>query len=280
MPESPKYEVSFSPQPPKLAWLAVGVVALFLLALTVKEGIEIRDALKPKTERTISLSAEGKVSAAPDTAQIQFSVISRDKRPQDTQAENAGKMNAIVEFLKSQGVEAKDIKTSAYSLSPRYYYPYDYPRIPCPLESEVVPPGPFPCPPKSPVIIGYEVQQTVTAKIRKLDTAGALLEGAVNRGANQVGDVQFFIDEPDAYKAEARQKAFQNAKEKAQALAKEAGVKLGKVITFSEGQAIVPLPYRTGIAFEKAVSAEGVAPTLEPGSQDITVTVNVVFEIK
>lgn len=281
MEEIKKIEISFFPKPPRLAVLVASALALFLFMLAVNEGITVRNSLKPKTERTISLSAEGKVSASPDTARFELSVLSEAKKPKDAQADNTKKMNAIIDFLKSQGVDAKDLKTSAYSLNPKYYYPYDYPRIPCPMENEVVS-GSFSCPPKFPLIIGYEANQTLDVKVRNLELAGALLDGAVSNGANQAGGIQFFIDEPDKYKAEAREKAFQNAKEKAEVLAKTAGVRLGKVVTFFEGQISVPSIYRGESAFLKASDEGGVAsaPSLEPGSQDVSVTVNVVFEIK
>lgn len=261
-------------------------LTLFIIALTIYVSIQSINILSSKDddeENIITISAEGKVDAVPDIARIDFSVIAQGKTPKDVQRQVSEKMNKIVEFIKGQGVDVKDIKTLNISVNPQYYYSYDYPRIPCPLMNEVYPPSssPISCPPKSPVIIGYEANQTLDVKIRELDIAGDIIDGAVENGATQVGSINFSIDDPDELKAQAREQAFSKAREKADALAKIAGVKIKRVVTFSESGDYFPSYYGM---MESAGMGGGVGKemetSIEPGSQEVTVTLNVTFEIK
>src|SRR3989338_1595971 len=192
-------------------------LSALILAATVYisiQSINILDSGDNNDGNTITISAEGKVDAVPDVARVDFSVIAQGKTPKEVQRQVSEKMNKIVDFIKEQGVDAKDIKTLNISVNPRYYYSYDYPRIPCPLMDEVYPSSssPISCPPKSPVIIGYEASQTLDVKIRELDNAGDIIDGAVENGATQVGGINFSIDDPDELKAQAREQAFRKAR--------------------------------------------------------------------
>ncbi|MEK7078268.1 MAG: SIMPL domain-containing protein [Patescibacteria group bacterium] len=207
-----------------------------------------------KDSRTITISAEGKVTASPDTAKIQLSVVTDGKTADEVQQKNSEDMNKVTDFIKSSGVETKDIKTTYYNLYPKYDY----------VNGRQIP-------------AGYSLSQTLEVKIRDLKKTGQILTGAVARGANQVSGVEFFVDDPDNLKAQARQQAFDKAKTKAKELAKLAQVRLGKVITFSESSSGQP-----PIFYEKALGlgGGGPIPDIQSGSQEIIVSVNVVFEIR
>ena len=164
-------------------------------------------------------------------------------------------MNKVIEFVKSTGVEDKDIKTTGYNLYPRYDY----------VEGRQI-------------AAGYSLNQTVEVKIRDLKKVGEIITGAVSRGANQVSGVEFVVDDPDKSRAEARAQAFEKARAKAKDLAKLAKVRLGKVVTFSESFAGEP-----PIIFARSAEVYGIggaAPDTQAGSQEIEVNVNVVFEIR
>lgn len=266
--------------PPKII---LKFAALFLLVLSLNyflDSYKIFRSLKAE-KKTITISAEGKLTASPDIASLILSAITENKDPKKAENENSEKVNAIIDFVKSLGVKSDDIKTINYSLNPKYYYPYDYPRIPCPLESEVVSPKPFSCPPKFPLIIGYELSQSVSLKIRDFKIIGDIISGAIESGANQVGNISFSIEDPDKLKNEAKKMAIESAKEKAKELAKTAGVRLGRVVSFSEGEIFFPQA-RFLEAAPLSLKAEGVSqsPQIEPGSEEIRVTMSVVFEIK
>jgi len=206
-----------------------------------------------KDPRTITISAEGKVTATPDTAKIQLSVVTDGPTADAVQQKNSENINKVTDFIKSSGVGDTDIKTTYYNLYPKYDY----------VNGRQIP-------------AGYSLSQTLEVKIRDLKKTGQILTGAVARGANQVSGVEFFVDDPDNLKAQAREQAFSKAQTKAQELAKLAKVRLGKVITFSESSSGQP-----PIFLEKSLGygGGGPAPDIQSGSQEITVSVNVVFEI-
>lgn len=244
----------------RLAPIFIAVLIIFFSVWSVESIIssklKFNEFKNVKPERTISVSAEGKATAVPDLATINFSVVTEAKTAKDAQNKNAEKMNQVIDYLKTLGIDKKDIKTTSYSLYPRYDYPDG----------------------KS-VFIGYTLTNSISVKMRDFNKMGDLIANSVELGINQVGDVQFSIENPDTIKAEASSIAMENAKEKAGRLAEKAGVKLGKIVTFSENQSGPIYPYYMK-ATEMSATGVDIAPQLEQGSQEITVTANIVFEIE
>ncbi len=164
-------------------------------------------------------------------------------------------------------------------MEPRYQY-YDCNNI-RPLYNGVSAyPEPEPCPPSE--IVGYSINQSVLVKIRDFDKAGELLAGATERGANQVSGLSFTIDDPDALQMQARTDAIAKAQEKAQATAKAGGFRVGRLLSIDEGY--VPY-YGYGLETKVAYGMGGDAsvapsPSIEPGSQEVKVSVIMRFEIR
>jgi uncharacterized protein len=260
------------------------LLSFLIVAVTVYVVIQSIDTLAKDDvgENQVTISAQGTVTAVPDIAEVYLSVFAQGKAPKEVQDKVSESMNKISDFVKNEGVDSKDIKTLNLSLNPTYYYPYSYPQIPCPLASEVYPPSdkPISCPPSSPVIIGYEANQTLLVKVRDLDKVGKIIDGAVENGATQVSGVNFSIDDPDKYKADAREKAFNKAREKANELAKIAGMKIRKVVNFSESGDYVPIMRSMEVYGFGGGMSDGAKTSVEAGSQDVTVTMSVTFEIK
>ena len=131
------------------------------------------------------------------------------------------------------------------------------------------------------VLRGYQVSQSVTVKIRDLAKVGDILAAAGEGGANQVSGLSFSIDDPESLKQEARIKALENAKTKAEALASVAGVSLGKIVSFSESSMTPPVMYKSIDASLGMGGAAAVpSPTVEAGSMDIVLDVTVSYEIR
>lgn len=238
------------------AFLAIAIFAgLVLSATLIRQG----NAVVPS--RTITVSAEGKAHIAPDIATLVFAVVSQGTSAEAVQKSNTEKINLAVEYLKKQGVEAKDIQTSNYNLYPRYRYDEKS------GESS---------------IFGYELNQTVTAKIRNLENAGMIVGGLASAGVNQISSFNYGIEDPESPRNEARAEAFRLAHAKAGAMADQVGVSLARVITFSESfGGGYPMPYY----YERAVmSMDGKggdnAPSLEPGEEEVTVSVSVTYELR
>lgn len=241
--------------PPGLKTVLAALLSLFLLSLIFSEILESKEKLKSK--QTISVSGEGKAIGIPDVALINFSVVTEKTTAQEAMSENAKEMNEIIKFIKESGVEDKDITTKQYYLSPRYDW----------IEGKRV-------------FRGYELTSTLSVKIRNLDKISSIIDGAVSRGANQVEDIQFVIDEPEKLKGEARAKAIENAKERAKNIAEATEMKIGKIVSFSESAGIENYPFPYYLESKEAIGGVGEAPQIEEGSREIKVNVSLMFEVK
>jgi len=253
-----------------------GLFAIFFLAaLTVWFSVGISNQLKEgryigqeiEAQNVITVSGTGEIYAKPDLALVNFSVVTEKKTVAEAMTENTKKMNAIIEKMKEQGVEEKDLKTTSFNIYPRYEYRKSE------AEIEI-----YPYLPGKRVLVGYEITQSLEVKIRDMAKIGDIIQGATDTGANQAGDLQFTIDKQDELKAQARKEAIEKAKAKAKEMAEQLGVKLVRITNFSEsGVFPVPRPYAL---MEKAVGMGGAeAPQIETGENKIEVTVSITYEI-
>lgn len=239
----------------------IGVVAL---ALIVFLGVETRKAWQEyyyigKTGRdTITIEGQGKVSAKPDVALVSLGVVTDAKTVKEAQTQNTDKMNAVISAVKAMGIEDKDIQTQNYNLNPRYDWTDN-----------------------KQTLIGYTVSQNVTVKVRDMNKTGDVISKAGELGANQVGGMQFVIDDPKLLESQARDKAIADARQKAQTLGDRLGMTIVRVVSFSEytGGTPVPMPY-FAMAKDAANAQEMAAPSIEAGSQDVIINVSVVFEVR
>lgn len=249
----------------KVAQGGMGLVGIFLLILCVFFVFKVRNEARqygyigraPLSQYTITISGEGKVQSVPDIALVNLGVVSEAKTVKLAQDDNTKKMNKIISAIKSMDVDKKDIQTTNYNIYPKY----DYDRERGTSE-----------------IVGYNVSQSVVVKVRDLDKVGEILSRAGELGANQVGGIDFSIDDPDSLRGEARDKAIKNAKDKANALAKGLGVKLGRIVSFNEYSPTDS--YYPVRAYAEGDGIGGEAPKIEAGSQEVISNVNIVFEIK
>lgn len=209
---------------------------------------------------TITVTGEGKVTAVPDIGLISFSVENRGANVTSVQTEGTKKMNEIINYLKAQDIDKKDIRTVQYNLNPIYTY------------EQATGKQKFD---------GYQLSQSVEVKMRNLEKIGAIIAGASEKGANQIGQLTFSVDEPEQYQQQARIEAIAKAKAKAEAMARAAGISLGKVKSFSEN-INSPMNYPMMYARD-AVGTFGAekapAPQVEAGSQEVVVNVSLSFEI-
>lgn len=217
--------------------------------------------------RQISVTGEGTIATKPDIAKFTATVITQSVTAKDAQTENSRRSDAVIGYLKKEGVAEKDIKTIGYYISPQYQYDRE---IQC-LN--------YPCPPQNPPkIASYEVRHSIAIKVRDLDNADDLLGGVVREGANEVGPLTFEIDDEERVKAEARRMAIDDAKEKAKRLAKDLQVRLGRITNFSESGGGFPIYARAesyGIGGDIATPAES---KIAPGEEETKVFVTITYE--
>jgi uncharacterized protein YggE len=213
---------------------------------------------REKTEKTVRVTGTGIVAGPPDLVVLSIGVsVERDSVKQ-ARTEAAEAMAGVIESLKGNGLLDPDIQTQHFSI----YQRFDY--IKGQREFR-----------------GYNVTNTVSAKIRDLDTVGNVIDDAAEAGGDlvQINSIQFSIDDTTKLKMQARVAAMQDAQAKAQTLATEGGVTLGKPISISEsGDFYAPRPIGFDLAF--AEEAAAVDTPIQSGQLRITVTVNVTYEIE
>ncbi len=208
----------------------------------------------------IWVNGEGKVTVTPDLAILSLGIESQDASVTKAQQAAATAMDAVVSALKGRGIAEKDIQTTAFSISRVTRYDQN-------TQQEVT--------------IGYRVTNMVAAKIRKVSDAGSTIDAVVQAGGDltRINNISFTVDDPSQFLTQARQKAMADAQAKAKQLADLSNVKLGKPIYINEsGGYYPPTPiYRSAMP----VPAPMAPPTsISPGEQEITLNVQVVYEIQ
>src|SRR3990170_3498680 len=206
----------------KLIKIFLIVVILLFAAKTISEFRGFKFIGEATTPATISFEGKGEVSASPDIAAISFSVRESSKTMKAAQAVVTDKVNQSLKFLKDNGVVDKDIKTTNYNSYPKY----DYSQMPCAQNY---------CPPGKQIMTGFEVSQNIEVKVRNIDDSGKIVEGLALAGVTDMNGPNFAIDKEEEFKNEARALAIKDAKDKARTLAKDLGVRLVRIVSFSEG---------------------------------------------
>lgn len=215
---------------------------------------------------TITVAGTGEVIAKPDIATISFGVTVENLDVAKAQTESNTKMNNIIDALKAKGVEEKDIKTTNYSVYPRYDY----------IQTAM-----YPSYGGRQTLIAYVVSQNVEVKIRDLTKAGDVLSAVGTLGVTDVSGLNFSLDKIDEVKDQAKALAIEDAKAQAKVLANSLGVRLVRITSFSEG-GNYPMYY----GMEKSVSmgmggdATVPAPQVMAGESKITSNVSITYEIK
>ncbi|MEK7644548.1 MAG: SIMPL domain-containing protein [Patescibacteria group bacterium] len=250
----------------KILWVLIGILVVYAIVFL---GTLIRNNLKKfdtigvadRNERTIVVDGQGKVTVTPDIAMVNLGTISEGKTVDEAQQKNTEVMNKLTAKLKTLGIDGKDIQTVNYNIYPKYDYTDGAQKL-----------------------IGYQVSQDLTVKIREVSKANQVIAGAGEVGANNVGGLQFTIDDRDAYKAEARALALNKVGEKAKVLARSLGVDLVRVVTYNEyegGSGADTLYAMGGLAMnQKGMEGAGAPPDIQTGSSEVIMNVNVVFEIR
>lgn len=233
--------------------IALCVTAIVIVALVmISRQNQVQDRF--------SVSATGEVYAKADIANLVVGFRTETKKTAaEAVQENSEKMNEIIKELKGLNIEAKDIKTTNYNLTPIYDW----------TES------------KGRELEGYQVSQNITIKIRNLDNIGEAIAKTAAKGANQIGGIDFTIDDEEELKNQARSQAIEKAKDKAEKIKKETGIKLGDIVNVYENQVNYPqVRYSNEMALGLGGGGEIEAPVIEAGENEVSVEVTVVWKVK
>jgi uncharacterized protein YggE len=205
-------------------------------------------------EHKIVVDGTGTVTGTPDIATVTLGVDSKGEDVATTQTQNSTTVNGLLAQVKALGVEDADVQTSNYSV---------YENNEWNPETQTYDAK------------GWIVSQTLTVKVRDTAKVSAILDAAGKSGVTNVSGPSFTIDDPSNLKDQAREKAVADAKSKAEKLAAELGLRLERVVGYTE-YANTPYPYYDTYA----LSASGsVPPTISPGSNDVSLNVSVTYKI-
>jgi uncharacterized protein YggE len=241
------------------------MLAIAALAFVYQYGRSL-DQTYPN--RTFSVQGEADIETPNDIAFFTATVTTEGSGDVTVlQGENTEKMNRIDAFLLEQGIDKSDLKTTNYTMNPRYSYPS------CPV-------GTVSCPPAS--IDGYTITQSLEVKVRKGEMVGGLLSGIVSAGANSVSGVSFITDDDSEARTKARTEAFKDARMKAEEMAKAGNFRIGKMVTFYEDNASPMQPMMAdAYGGNMEMSAKAMpAPQLESGVSRGKLQVTLTYEIR
>ncbi len=245
-------------QAPNHRILAVAAVGLLLIgavgSAALSRGTAAAAAPEDAPKQSITVHGTGRITMKPDTATFSVGIEATARRAGAAMEEASSKMAAIIAALKKEGVADDDLTTTQLSLNPTYDYDSGK---------------------SSPTLTGYSATQSLSVKSRALGKAGSLIDASVDAGANQVAGIAFSVDDPTDATDKARTAAVDDARRRAEALAKAAGVNLGRVTSISETGGNVPPP----IFYGRDAAAAAPETPIQPGTTELTVEVDVVFAI-
>jgi uncharacterized protein YggE len=204
----------------------------------------------------INAIGTGEAFGEPDVLVVNVGVSAERASIAEAREAAAGAQRGVVDALKRNGVAEKDIQTVQFSVNPQYDFRGGNQQI-----------------------IGYQVSNVVTAKVRDLAKAGATIDAAIEAGGNDavVQGVQFGIDDPSELQKQAREQAVKEAREQAQQLADNAGVKLGKLLSISESSGSIPIA--ADVIRAPATGDASIESPIETGQLTVRITVVVLYAV-
>ena len=238
-------------------------LGLSLLLATILTGCDtqIVSPLLPSPEgRSIHVSGSGSVTGEPDIATLNLGVSVEKETVEEARELAASAMTGVIDSLKANDIAENDIQTENFSIYPQYDYTDE-----------------------GRVLRGYRVNNTVSAKVRELESLSDIIDDATGAGGDivVVNFIQFMIEDPTPLQAQARALAVKNAEAKAQTLAEASGVMLGKPITITETSRTAgpPIAYAESAEFAADDGARSSTP-IQAGELTVTINITVVYEIE
>ncbi len=224
---------------PNLRTLAFALSAVVLASLPAEA-----------MEHLVTVTGQGMITVAPDTALIRIGVTSQAKTAREASAINAKQMTKVLTTVEQSGIDKKDIETSRLSLQPQYDSKDGTTRL-----------------------LGFQVTNQITVRIHDIGNLPTILDRAISAGANEMSGIEFEVSQQSKLLDQARGDAVADAQRKATLYAKAAGAKLGKVVAITEqGASPPPRPLQ-------AMRASAAGIPVAPGEQRLHATVTVTWEL-
>ena len=233
-------------------FLATALLFGLFMVLTIVACDSDTITIEPfQMDQGIHVTGSGSAFGNPDVAILNLGISVERASVGEARDDAAVAMQRVIDSLKENGVAKKDIRTQRFTIQPRYNY----------IDGKQV-------------LRGYEVTNTVSAKVRNIDAVSAVIDDAATAGGDliQVQSITFSIDDPKELQNQARVEAMKDAYAKAETLAQQGGVELGKPVSIAEVAG-----YSSSPSFDKEEASPNTP--IEPGQLEITITVMVVYEI-
>jgi uncharacterized protein YggE len=201
----------------------------------------------------ISVSSRAEVKVAPDRANIQISVQTKGATADAAAAENARKQKAVIDALRALKIDAKDISTAGYNVYPEQKYEAN----------------------REPVIVGYNVTNTLSVEVRSLELVGRVIDAALGAGANMINSLQFYASNIEAARQEAIAMAVRKARLDADAAARAAGGTITGLLEINVGSYYAPPPRPVELRAKVGMAAAPAVETpISAGDQMLAVDVS------
>ena len=261
------------------------------------------------TNTGIWVNGRGEASGAPDLAIVNLGVEALADTAAEARADAAVAIDGAIAVLRASGVAEIDIQTRFFNIIPRFNsvevtrcVDEDEEESGAVSSSGIAPPPIAPTAAPSPVeqgamegkaigsecfstferiLIGYQVTNTLTVKVRDLDSVGEIIDGVTESAGNltRIDGISFAIEDSKELQDEARVEAIEDLQDKARQVAALAGVELGRLVFISESGGAAPVP---SARFESDFAFAAAAPpptSIQGGQLDVVVSVQGVFEI-
>lgn len=228
---------------------ALGLTLVALLAPVSGHTQDSRAPLEPIPQ--IAVTGRGEIKVSPDRATIQVSVQTRAVTAAAAAAENATKQQAVLSALRALGLGNDQLSTINYNVYPEQRYE----------------------PNKEPVIVAYNVTNTILVDVRKLDQVGPVIDAALSHGANMIASLQFYASNTEAARRSAIATAIEKARADAEVAARAARGSLGTLLEISIG-AYSPQPPRPMAMIRGAAMAQAADTPINPGEETLSVEVS------
>ena len=250
-----------------VATLTLGLLSLFLLALSIKTFKEIGYVGGGVAEtNAISVTGTGEAVVLPDTAEFTFTVTKEGTTAAGVRDDATKTVDAALAALKNMGVEgSRYVKNISYDLQPKY----EWRQIECVR---------FPCD-GTQVQTGFILNQSVQVKVQDLDRAGTAIEAVTTAGVESVSGLSFTTADEDKPMTDARKAAIDDARTKAERLAADLGVSIVRIVGFSEDGGF-PAPYFAERVSGDMAATKAEAPVVPVGENTITSNVTITYEIR
>lgn len=213
----------------------------------------------------LTINAKGSSTREPDLASYNAGVTTQGSTASAALTANSEQMTKVMAALKRAGIADKDVQTSNLNVSPIYAQP------------KRLPDGSYEDNGQQ-RIVGYQANNSVTVRQRKLGDMGKVIDALVTAGANQVNGPDFMLSEPEAAMDEARMEAMKVARSRAELYARAAGLRVARIVSVSENGGYAPQP----VMYVRKEARDSMASAPAPvaaGELEMTVNVNVQFEL-